>query len=135
MQLAFALNGVTGRRSYAAKGNPCHDREVIEEVTHKLFLKEAEFDSNLLPQLNAVLEEAGMKPLAMPRCFYGAVERKKELVLLEDLRPRGFKMFDRRKGLDVAHVSLVLEELARLHAASLLLEKREPQYFQGTCLN
>lgn len=64
VQLAFALNGVTGRRSYAAEGNPCHDREVFEEVPHKLFLKEAEFDSNLLPQLNAVLEEAGMKPLA-----------------------------------------------------------------------
>ncbi|ROT72731.1 hypothetical protein C7M84_008846 [Penaeus vannamei] len=131
---ATRLRPERGRRT-PLKRNPGHDREVFEEVTRKLFLKEAEFYSNLLPQLNAVLEEAGMKPLAMPRCFYSAVERKKELVLLEDLRPRGFKMFDRRKGLDVAHVSLVLEELARLHAASLLLEKKEPQYFRGTCLN
>ncbi|CAL4079395.1 unnamed protein product, partial [Meganyctiphanes norvegica] len=42
---------------------------------------------------------------------------------MEDLRARGFKMFDRKKGVDRAHGMLVLNELGRLHAASLLKEK------------
>ncbi|XP_047494063.1 uncharacterized protein LOC125042469 [Penaeus chinensis] len=135
VKLDFAVNGDNGSLIYIVKVNPCHGREMFDDVTHKVFLKETEFYVKLLPQLNAVLEEAGMELLALPRCFYGTVEKKKELLFLEDLRPRGFKMFDRRKGLDVAHASLVLEELARLHAASLLLEKKEPEYFKGTYLN
>ncbi|XP_037794505.1 uncharacterized protein LOC119589919 isoform X6 [Penaeus monodon] len=135
VKLDFAADGENGSITYIAKVNPCHGREAFEYVTHNVFLKEAEFYLKLQPQLNAVLEETGMEPLALPRCFYGRVEKKNELLFLEDLRPRGFKMFDRRKGLDVAHVSLVLKELARLHAASLLLEKKEPEYFKGTYLN
>ena len=45
---------------------------------------------------------------------------------MEDLRQRGYKMFDRRRGLDETHVTLVVRELARLHAASLLLQNKTP---------
>ncbi len=48
----------------------------------------------------------------------------KEVLILEDLRKRHFKLFDRRRGMDVPHATLVLKELGRLHAASLLLEKK-----------
>lgn len=48
----------------------------------------------------------------------------KEVLIVEDLRKRHFKMFDRRRGMDVTHASLVLKELGRLHAGTLLLEKR-----------
>lgn len=44
--------------------------------------------------------------------------------MVEDLRPRHFKMFDRRRGMDVPHATLVLKELGRLHAATLSLEKK-----------
>ena len=48
----------------------------------------------------------------------------KEVLLLEDLRHRKFKMFDRRRGIDVPHALLVLKELGKLHAASRLLERK-----------
>lgn len=35
-------------------------------------------------------------------------------------------MYDRKRGVDVAHGKLVLQEMGRLHAASLLLEKTLP---------
>lgn len=44
--------------------------------------------------------------------------------MIEDLRKRHFKMFDRKRGMDVPHTTLVLQELGRLHAATLLLEKK-----------
>lgn len=135
VELDFDLNGNDESITYIVKINPCHGMESFEEMTHTIFLKEAEFYIKLLPQLNGVLREHELSPLAVPECHYGTLEKKKELIFLEDLRPRGFKMFDRRKGLDVAHASLVLKELARLHAASLLLQKKDPEYSKDTLLH
>lgn len=135
VEVEFNLNGNDERISYIVKINPCHGMQNFEEMTHTIFLKEAEFYIKVLPQLNEVLQEHNLSPLAMPECHYGTLEKKKELIFLEDLRPRGFKMFDRRKGLDVAHASLVLRELAKLHAASLLLQKKDPEYFKDTLLH
>lgn len=135
VELDFDLNGNDESITYIVKINPCHGMESFEEMTHTVFLKEAEFYIKLLPQLNGVLREHELSPLAVPECHYGTLEKKKELIFLEDLRPRGFKMFDRRKGLDVAHASLVLKELARLHAASLLLQKKDPEYSKDTLLH
>ncbi|XP_027217907.2 uncharacterized protein [Penaeus vannamei] len=135
VELDFDLNGNDESITYIVKINPCHGMESFEEMTHTIFLKEAEFYIKLLPQLNGVLREHELSPLAVPECHYGTLEKKRELIFLEDLRPRGFKMFDRRKGLDVAHASLVLKELARLHAASLLLQKKDPEYSKDTLLH
>lgn len=41
---------------------------------------------------------------ALPRCF----RAKDDLVVLEDLRLRGFTMVDRRKGLDERHLRVIL---------------------------
>ncbi|XP_042874596.1 uncharacterized protein LOC122254790 [Penaeus japonicus] len=135
VQVDFSLNGNDDHISYIVKINPCLGIENFEEMTHTIFLKEAEFYLKLLPRLNSVLQEENLSILALPQCYYGTLEKNKELIFLEDLRPRGFKMFDRRKGLDVAHTSLVLKELAKLHAASLLLQKKEPNYFEDTLLH
>ena len=53
-----------------------------------------------------------------------SLELGKEVIMLEDLRARHFKMFDRRLGIDVPHAHLVLKELGRLHAGSLVMEKK-----------
>ncbi|XP_063597704.1 uncharacterized protein LOC134774276 [Penaeus indicus] len=84
------------------------------------------FYQYLVHDIQSQLQEAGQQPLRVPRCFHTSLEENQEVVILEDLRPRGFKMFDRKKGMDVAHTKLVLEELARLHAASYLLKAKIP---------
>ncbi|ROT72736.1 hypothetical protein C7M84_008851 [Penaeus vannamei] len=131
----YALGGEVRRVSYVIKANPCHDAKSYEDVTHAIFLKEADFYTNLLPQMNSILQATGLGGLDMPLCYYSGMERKKELIILEDLRTRGFKMFDRRKGLDVAHAKLALKGLAKLHAASLLLQERKPESLEAKLLN
>lgn len=131
----YALGGEGRRVSYVIKANPCHDAKSYEDVTHAIFLKEADFYTNLLPQMNSILQATGLGGLDMPLCYYSGMERKKELIILEDLRTRGFKMFDRRKGLDVAHAKLALKGLAKLHAASLLLQERKPESLEAKLLN
>jgi hypothetical protein len=48
-------------------------------------------------------------------------------VVLEDLAAAGFKMGERRKGLDLAHCLLVMRTLARFHAASVVLHEQDPE--------
>lgn len=92
---------------------------------HHLFAKETYFYSQIIPALNKVLHQVGERPLAFPRCIhYSIAEKGKEFIFLENLKEVGYKMEDRAVGLAEPHVSLVLKELARLHAASFLLQAR-----------
>lgn len=115
-----------GEVVYVVKLNPCRNLESFREFTHTIFEKECRFYLSLVPELNRMLEGAGQTLLRVPRCYHGTLENDREMIFLEDLRPKGFKMFDRKKGLDVAHATLILQELARLHAASVLLQAETP---------
>lgn len=54
---------------------------------------------------------------------------REDLLVLEDLAERGFRMADRRSGLDLAHCMAALRELATLHALSLAMKQRQPEVF------
>ncbi|XP_069676291.1 uncharacterized protein [Periplaneta americana] len=47
-------------------------------------------------------------------------------LVLEDLQKLGYKMANRHKGLDVDHCRIAVRSLARLHAASVALYKKNP---------
>ncbi|XP_014291754.1 uncharacterized protein [Halyomorpha halys] len=63
--------------------------------------------------------------LAFPMCFHASVE----YTILEDLKPLGFKMVDRRLGLDLIHAKLALKELGRFHGTSLAMKHSQPEVF------
>ncbi|GLH13626.1 Uncharacterized protein GBIM_18157, partial [Gryllus bimaculatus] len=76
----------------------------------------------------ALLEEAapGRFPPFAARCpLYGS--HPVEFLVLQDLAPAGFKMADRKRGLDLRHSLLALQNLARYHAGSHALLRRKPQ--------
>jgi hypothetical protein len=54
---------------------------------------------------------------------------------LEDLCAEGFKMADRRQGLDLAHCLLIMHHIAKFHAASVVLHDQDPEsmsiYYQS----
>ncbi|XP_066937093.1 uncharacterized protein [Macrobrachium rosenbergii] len=110
--------------TYIVKLNPRRNFGDFQEAEPLLFEKEGKFYEELLPVLNEALMSAGQKPLRYAKCFLVSLEEGKEQLYFEDLRARGFKMFDRRKGMDKNHIALVLSELARLHGASYLLTKK-----------
>lgn len=47
--------------------------------------------------------------------------------MLEDLCAEGFKMAERRQGLDLDHCLLTMRRLAKFHAASVVLHDQDPQ--------
>ncbi|XP_031842769.1 uncharacterized protein LOC116431453 [Nomia melanderi] len=52
-----------------------------------------------------------------------------DLIAMEDLRERGFKMADRRKGLQLDHLKRALKALAGFHALSLTLRETRSEEF------
>ncbi|XP_066937091.1 uncharacterized protein [Macrobrachium rosenbergii] len=110
--------------TYVVKLNPFRNFGDFQEMEPIFFTKEGKFYEELVPVLNEALTSAGQEPLRLPKCFLVSLEEGKEQLYFEDLRARGFKMFDRKKGMDKYHVALVVSELARLHSASYLLREK-----------
>lgn len=60
-----------------------------------------------------------------------AVDRAHCALILEDLTGRNFKVVDRMKGLDDAHTRLAIKKLAKFHAASLVIQQKQPRAFDS----
>ncbi|XP_046834812.1 uncharacterized protein LOC124431225 [Vespa crabro] len=90
-----------------------------------LFRNEVAFYTYVWPALNQM-------QLNGKKVFNGIVKvyaARADLIAMEDLRERGFKMADRRKGLKFEHLKLVLKALAGFHALSLTLRETRPEEF------
>ncbi|XP_076031827.1 putative kinase-like protein D1044.1 [Oratosquilla oratoria] len=110
--------------SYVAKINKPSNHTDTVLLMREFFEKEQRFYTEIVPVLNEELRRAGLRSLNIPRCLFVQSKKGEEVIFLEDLRERGFKKLDCRQGLDEAHCNLVVEELARFHAASVLLQEK-----------
>ncbi|CAL4144096.1 unnamed protein product, partial [Meganyctiphanes norvegica] len=126
IQVKFKKGDQNRQISYVVKLNHCYPKLLPDwpDLVPRLFEKEGKFYLEVLPELNRFMTESGQKLLPFPKCYYAQYDEGKEIVILEDLRPKQFKMTDRRKGMDLQHATLVIQGLGRLHAASSLLLKK-----------
>ena len=113
--------------SYIAKLNPCRVSDAWNSVTNKIFVHEGDFFVQVAPQLNKILQSLSFKSLNIPNCYFTSYEEGKEMIVNNDLRRNEFKMAVKSNGLDFEHVSLVIKEIARLHASSYVLKKQSTQ--------
>ena len=113
--------------TYIAKLSPCRDSEAWKTVTNKLFINEGTFLTQVIPDFNNVLQSLEFKKLNVPTCYYTCFKEEEEFNVLNDLRRDGFEMGNRKQGLDFEHISLVIKEIARLHASSYVLKERRNQ--------
>ncbi|XP_050727369.1 uncharacterized protein LOC127004088 isoform X2 [Eriocheir sinensis] len=96
----------------------------MTELMNEVFHKEGTCFNEILPAVNEALKELHMDSIRTAKGYSASYTIGKEVLMVEDLRQRHFKMFERRRGMDVPHAILVLKELGRLHAATLFLEKK-----------
>ncbi|XP_066944393.1 uncharacterized oxidoreductase dhs-27-like [Macrobrachium rosenbergii] len=123
LKIHFLKNNEPLEKTYVLKHNPNFNPAFTAYVT-MLFNKEISFYKKLKPLLLREVSATSQTQLSIPRCIFTALKEGREIIILEDLNSHGFQNIDRKKGMDVAHASLVLEELARIHATSILLKKR-----------
>ncbi|KAL1462703.1 hypothetical protein WDU94_014517 [Cyamophila willieti] len=67
----------------------------------------------------------------MARCHLA----NSDMIILDDLVSKGFKMIDKLKGFDLVQTKLVLENLAKFHQSSIRLRNENPSSFDKLCSN
>ncbi|XP_068229160.1 uncharacterized protein [Palaemon carinicauda] len=108
--------------NYITKMIPLQPMKALKDMLTQGCRKELLFYQELLPALNAQLRAVGLEPLRTPKHLYLNHNPDEMLLIMKDLRSQGFQKFRDKNCFDVPHTNLILQELARLHASSLLLE-------------
>lgn len=94
-----------------------------EAYCYQTILKAFENLQNVLPPRE--------KFRSFPKCLAASIDGNKHKVLIfEDLRKSGFVLHDRMEPMDEDHLTLVLEELGRLHALSFVFREKNPNGFE-----
>ncbi|KAG7174629.1 putative Ecdysteroid kinase-containing protein 16 [Homarus americanus] len=127
VNVKFSKGGSEQQVSYVVKIKQVKDSGSTSDFDDMVFIKEGKFYTEIMPLINAELVNVGMTPLRVPCCLHSEWDEKQNELFLEDLQPLGFKLHDRKKVMSTAHAVLVLQELARLHAASFIVLSKTPQ--------
>lgn len=114
----------TGTKHLIVKSLP--KAEIMRTLMTLTGIFERETDMYLvaLPAMYRVAEELiGSKVQYLTsRCIYSVPD----ILVLEDLDQLGYKMADRRSGLDLRHCQLALRSLAHFHGLSVALHRKDP---------
>ncbi|XP_030376720.1 uncharacterized protein LOC115625714 [Scaptodrosophila lebanonensis] len=104
------------------------DTQFLEDV--KVFMKEKQTYTSVLPRLEVLSN--GDK---FGASYYYAIKEPIQTIVFNDLKVDGYKVASRVDGLDWAHGSLILQQLGKFHATSMVLAKKDPtivgQYAKG----
>lgn len=109
------------------------------------FKKELEFYSTVVPELLKLQTESGIPREALsvivpqflggrlglrdPQCF-----DEQAAIVLENLKSHNYTTQDRIVGLDKVHMDFAISHLAKLHAITIGLKLKRPEFFKRTVL-
>ncbi|XP_069676288.1 uncharacterized protein [Periplaneta americana] len=92
----------------------------------KGFEKEQQIYSVTFPAMYRIMEEKFSKEKFRILSARSLSCNLPNTLVLEDLQRLGYKMANRHKGLDLDHCKIAIRALARMHAASVALYKKDP---------
>ncbi|TDG43443.1 hypothetical protein AWZ03_010145 [Drosophila navojoa] len=96
------------------------ETKFLEDV--KVFIKEKQTYTDILPRLEVLTngDRFGAK-------YYYSVKTPMQTIVFNDLKVDGFKLAACGTSLDWDHASLILQQLGKLHATSMVLAKKDPE--------
>lgn len=97
-----------------------------------LFQKEIEFYNDVVPLFADLEKRKGAQNLLdiFPKAYRALWDERNSLIILENLKTSGYKMEDRKNGLDLEHAKVAISALATFHALSYALKKESPTDYQ-----
>ncbi|KRT78403.1 hypothetical protein AMK59_7343 [Oryctes borbonicus] len=105
--------------------------------TDKIYANEIYFYKTVYPAYRDFLNEKGIRDgfYNAPK-YYGAQrDRFKEVIFLENLRSKGYTLFNRFKFMNDAHLTLVLKIFAKFHAISFAFKDQRHEFHEKMCSN
>lgn len=112
--------------------------EIRRQEFHSIavFKREALMYNKILPSFRDFQREKGLADdeafTAYPKCYVAIADEKKDqfVVIMEDLRPKGFTMWPKSVPAPADNSYRVVEQLARLHAVSFALKDQRPAVYE-----
>lgn len=113
--------------SYFIKCLPASEARRTAMQSSVFFKNEARFYSRVLPEFVKFQEDKCLtSPFHSVAKIYHISE---EMIVMEDMKARGYIMLDKKQSLDMPHICLVLKELGRFHGLSIAVKNQNPQKF------
>lgn len=94
-------------------------------VNNNIFQTEAAYYQELVPFYSSLYKKRTGKEIAKFGPTIYQTERK-DLIILEDISPAGFRLGNKRQGVDYDHGVLVIKALARHHGLSIAALRENP---------
>ncbi|XP_049308210.1 uncharacterized protein LOC125777425 [Bactrocera dorsalis] len=110
-------DGETQNFSYMIK-LPIDAVQELLAKNHNIFVTENVIYKDVIPEMEQMYRDAGVDVKFGTKHYDLKTPSKFGIVLMEDLRPHGFKNVNRLEGFDMEHTKAALKKLAQWHAAS-----------------
>lgn len=97
-----------------------------------VFSREANTYNKVLPLFRQFQQDKGLGDdesfLAFPKCYAAVADKDKQefVVIMEDVRAKGFAMWKRKKVLPADHSYRIVEQLGKFHGISFALKDQRP---------
>lgn len=101
-----------------------------------MFGREALLYRKLMPILAKFQDEKKVPKneqfVSYPKCYATKIDEQKEqfAIILEDLRPHGFKLWDKATPSPIENVRLAMKELGKFHGLSFAMKDQKPKEFE-----
>lgn len=101
-----------------------------------LFKREVFVYNEFLPELVKFQKERHIKEadgfFNFPKCYFAEFNEEKDdsVIIMEDLREDGYKMWDKYKPVNLEHTKLLVLALGKLHALSFALKTQKLELFE-----
>ncbi|CRK94159.1 CLUMA_CG007678, isoform A [Clunio marinus] len=108
----------------------------IEFGSMDLFEREVFMYNELLPEFVKFQEEKkiskSMGFFDFPKCYFADynAEKDQSIIIMEDLREIGFKLWDKFIPTNYEHTKLLMSALGRFHAVSFAMKAQKPEIFE-----
>lgn len=114
---------------------PPENKARRETMGMNVFEREVTAYNEILPMFQKFQSDKGLKPgqgfVSFPKCYYASFDKEKDeaVIIMEDIRKKGFKMLNKYKTVDYPHAKAILETVAQFHGLSLAMKDQCPGVF------
>lgn len=107
----------------------------MDSFTTTAFKNEAHFYGEIMPLFTEFQDKQNVPReeqfQSLPKCYATFIDEEKQryAIILEDLRPYGFQMWDKSRLTPIENLRLVMRELGKFHGLSIALKDQKPEQF------
>lgn len=112
-------------------------KATTDEVTKKAFKRESYLYGTILPEFIRFQKQNNIQDIfnSVPKYYKTIEDQNMSVIVLENLKKRDYRLYDRKKPLDLDHVKLVLREYGKFHAISFALRNKSKDVFEKLVAN